>query len=87
MKVMLLEQKPTTYGIDRQIKTQIVSGGASRRLSLFGFYVLTRMATAIIRQRWQVELKDSRIYDSWDCRIKKRIVTTRIQTVSNSKNF
>jgi hypothetical protein len=87
MKVMLLEQKPTTYGIDRQIKTKIVRGGASRRLSLFGFYVLTRMATAIIRQRWQVELKDSRIYDSWDCRIKKRIVTTRIQTVSNSKNL
>jgi hypothetical protein len=27
MKVMLLEQKPTTYGIDRQIKTQIVRGG------------------------------------------------------------
>ena len=47
MKVMLLEQKPTTYGIDRQIKTQIVRGGAKRRLSLFGFYVLTRMATAI----------------------------------------
>jgi hypothetical protein len=47
MKVMLLEQKPTTYGIDRQIKTQIVRGGAKRRLSLFGVYVLTRMATAI----------------------------------------
>ncbi len=48
MKVMLLEQKPTTYGIDRQIKTQIVRGGAKRRLSLFGFYVLIRMATAIV---------------------------------------
>jgi hypothetical protein len=30
-----------------KIKTQIVCGGASRRLTLFGFYVLTRMATAI----------------------------------------
>ncbi len=46
MKVMLLEQKPTTYGIDRQIKTQIVRGGAKRCLSLF----LTRRATAILRK-------------------------------------
>ena len=34
--------------LSRQIQTQIVRGGALRRLSLFGFYVLTRMATAII---------------------------------------
>jgi hypothetical protein len=32
------------------IKTKIVCGGASRRLTLFGFYVLTRMATAITLQ-------------------------------------
>jgi hypothetical protein len=34
--------------LSRQIQTQIVRGGVKRRLSLFGFYVLTRMATAII---------------------------------------
>lgn len=44
MKVMLLEQKPTTYGIDRQIWTG-------------------KIIQEVIRQRWQVELKDSRIYD------------------------
>ena len=41
---MLLEQKPTTYGIDRQIWTG-------------------KIIQEVIRQRWQVELKDSRIYD------------------------
>ncbi|MFN9063423.1 MAG: hypothetical protein ACK5WL_26325, partial [Pseudanabaena sp.] len=30
-----------------QINPQIASGGASHRLTLIGFYVLTRMATAI----------------------------------------
>ena len=34
--------------LSRQIQTQIVRGGVKRRLTLFGFYVLTRMATAII---------------------------------------
>gem|GEM_PF-6245769 len=37
--------------VSGQIKTQITRGGASRRLSLFGFYVLTRMATAIIHRK------------------------------------
>ena len=44
MKLMLLEQKPTTYGIDRQIWTG-------------------KIIKEVIQQRWQVELKDSRIYD------------------------
>ncbi|MFN9759731.1 MAG: hypothetical protein ACK59J_03990, partial [Pseudanabaena sp.] len=30
-----------------KLKTKFVGGGASPRLTLFGFYVLTRMATAI----------------------------------------
>ena len=48
MKVMLLEQKPTTYGIDRQIKTQIVRGGASRRRALFWFlFVFIKIAKEI----------------------------------------
>ena len=44
MKVMLLEQKPTTYGIDRQIWTG-------------------KIIKEVIQQKWEVELKDSRIYD------------------------
>ena len=44
MKLMLLEQKPTTYGLDRQIWTG-------------------KIIKEVIQQRWQVELKDSRIYD------------------------
>ena len=44
MKLMLLEQKPTDYGIDRQIWTG-------------------KIIKEVIQQRWQVELKDSRIYD------------------------
>ena len=44
MKLMLLEQKPRTYGIDRQIWTG-------------------KIIKEVIQQRWQVELKDSRIYD------------------------
>ena len=44
IKVMLLEQKPTDYDIDRQIWTG-------------------KIIQEVIRQRWQVELKESRIYD------------------------
>ena len=44
IKVMLLEQKPTTYGIDRQIWTG-------------------KIIQEVIQQKWEVELKDSRIYD------------------------
>jgi transposase len=44
IKVMLLKQKPTAYGIDRQIWTG-------------------KIIKEVIHQRWQVELKDSRIYD------------------------
>jgi transposase len=44
MKVMLLEQKPTTYGIDRQIWTG-------------------KIIQEVIQKKWEVELKDSRIYD------------------------
>jgi transposase len=44
IKVMMLKQKPTDYGIDRQIWTG-------------------KIIKEVIHQRWQVELKDSRIYD------------------------
>lgn len=44
LKNMLLEQKPTDYGIDRQIWT--------------GQIICT-----VIQKRWDVELKDSRIYE------------------------
>ncbi len=44
MKVMLIEQEQTTYGIDRQIWTG-------------------KIIKEVIQQKWEVELKDSRIYD------------------------
>lgn len=44
LKKMLLEQKPSDYGIDRQIWT--------------GQNIME-----VIHQRWEVKLKDSRIYD------------------------
>jgi transposase len=44
LKQMLLEQKPSDYGIERQIWTG-------------------KTICEVIQQRWQVELKDSRIYD------------------------
>lgn len=44
IKKMLLEQKPSDYGIERQIWTG-------------------KIILEVIQQRWNVELKDSRIYD------------------------
>jgi len=44
LKKMLLEQKPTDYGIDRQIWTG-------------------KSIIEVVNQRWDIQLKDSRIYD------------------------
>jgi len=44
LKKMLLEQKPTDYGIDRYIWTG-------------------KIISAVIQQRWGIELKNSRIYE------------------------
>ena len=44
IKAMLLEQRPTDYGIDRQMWTGAI-------------------LSEVIAQRWQVHLKDSRIYE------------------------
>ena len=44
---MLLEQKPTDYGIDRYIWTG-------------------KIISAVIQQRWGIELKNSRIYEIID---------------------
>jgi transposase len=44
LKKMLLEQKPTDYGIDRQIWTG-------------------KIIIEVVNQRWDIELRDSRIYD------------------------
>jgi len=44
LKKMLLEQKPTDYGIDRQLWT-------------------AKIIIEVIQKRWDIELKDSRIYD------------------------
>ncbi|MEG5067506.1 winged helix-turn-helix domain-containing protein [Microcoleus sp. B3-A4] len=41
---MILEDKPTKYGIDREIWTG-------------------KIMPAVIKQRWKVELKTSRIYE------------------------
>jgi transposase len=47
LKKMLLEQKPTDYGIDRYIWTG-------------------KLISAVIQQRWGIELKNSRIYEILD---------------------
>ena len=47
LKKMLLEQKPTDYGIDRYIWTG-------------------KIISAVIQQRWGIELKNSRIYEIID---------------------
>lgn len=47
LKKMLLEQKPTDYGIDRYIWTG-------------------KIISAVIQQRWGIELKKSRIYEILD---------------------
>lgn len=44
LKKMLLEERPTDYGIDRQIWTG-------------------KIIIEVINQRWNIQLKDSRIYD------------------------
>ena len=44
LKKMLLEKKPTDYGIDRQIWTG-------------------KSIIEVVNQRWNIQLKDSRIYD------------------------
>jgi len=44
LKKMLLEEKPTDYGIDRQIWTG-------------------KSIIEVVNQRWNIQLKDSRIYD------------------------
>jgi transposase len=44
IKAMVLEQRPTDYGIDRQMWTGAI-------------------LSEVIAQRWQVRLKDSRIYE------------------------
>jgi transposase len=44
LKAMILQQKPTDYGIDRQIWTG-------------------KIISEVLYQRWEVSLKDSRIYD------------------------
>jgi transposase len=44
LKNMLLEKKPTDYGIDRQIWTG-------------------KSIIEVVNQRWNIQLKDSRIYD------------------------
>ena len=47
LKVMLLDQKPTDYGIDHHIWTGKIIAG-------------------VINSKWNVELKDSRIYQILD---------------------
>ena len=44
LKKMILEKKPTDYGIDRQIWTG-------------------KSIIEVVNQRWNIQLKDSRIYD------------------------
>jgi transposase len=44
LKKMLLEKKPTDYGIDREIWTG-------------------KIIIEVVNQRWNIQLKDSRIYD------------------------
>jgi transposase len=44
LKQMILEKKPTDYGIDRQIWTG-------------------KIILEVIHQKWNIQLKDSRVYD------------------------
>jgi transposase len=70
LKKMLLEKKPTDYGIDRQIWTG-------------------KSIIEVVNQRWNIQLKDSRIYDilkRLDYHIKKSIVITRMQINKLSKS-